>query len=762
MMLFFFLQLSLQFFISINGRFPVDATSIAAAAAQIGLKNTDITKIEIAGGIFPQSQFINEAENYSIMNEYPNLESFSTTAGTIENNELPPKAFYHSSIKSVSISSLVKVGKSAFYNCTSLESFTSESLETVGINAFRFCHNLTSLSFPNLKKIDNYGFMNCSQLSSISIPNVEYIGSNAFQRNFKLVSLEVPKCTFVGTEAFRQTKLTSITLSPNLNFLGEGAFYNVSTLTGDLTFNELTVLKASTFQSCSSLKSVTIPKVTQIGDHCFAECTSLTTVNAPLATVIGYNAFSKSGIVTVTIPNVETLKSFSFYNSTINSFSASELTDLGRHSFRDCTSLTTVSIPKITDIKYSTFSNCSKLTTLTVGKLKSIASFAFRSCPLESLDLTEVTIIGNFSLYGCPFETVEAPLVTQLGESALAYSPNLVSVNMPKLEYINNSCFAYSEKFNMDINYPDLKYVGDYAFTHTKIKSFYSPVLISAGERAFEECHELTTAYIAETCGFIGFSLFFNCNHLINCSLLAPVYLDDRPNILMHSPLQYLRISTRINVLNIPNMPNSHKLIVSKTNNTCPQPADGKWKMQSGTTEVDYDAFKWCGKIKELTITDTLQTIHERGFKEMTNLEIVRWFNVDSSKLEVIEAEAFSSCTKLSNFTIPFKVNKVGENIFKDDSALKTIYVHPSFPLSQYEANLKQGNNAAITVLDSLKLLNEANHEIKENTQTKKSSPFIVAAVAVVAVIGLAISVAIVSFKKLKAQEIIEENEPIL
>lgn len=766
-MFFILFQFSVQFLVSINGHFPVNAENLSDAIYQLDISSKDVTKIELVNGVFPQSQFVDEAAGYSIMNEYPNLEIFSNIGGTIEKNELPAKAFFHSSIKSVSIPTLTKVGKSAFYNCTSLEYFVAEDLEIIGINAFRFCHALKNLSFPKLKKIDNYAFMNCSNLNIINAPNVEYIGSNAFHRDYQLTNLNVPKCTFVGTEAFRQTGLTTITLSDQLTTLGEGAFMNATNLDGDLTFNELTTLKGSTFQNCIGLKSVKAPKVTTIGDHCFSGCTSLNNIEAPLLTTIGYNAFANSGPVTFSSPKVETIKGFSFYKSTINSFSASELTDLGRHSFSDCSELKTVSIPKISDVKYSTFANCSKLTTLTIGKLKSVASFAFRNCPLTTLDLSEVTLIGNFSLYGSPFETVNAPKATQLGESAFAYSPNLATVNMPNLEYINNSCFAHCEKLNIDANYPNLTHLGDYAFTNTNIKSFYSSKLVYAGERAFEECHNLITAYIPETCGFIGFSLFYNCDHLTNCTLLAPVTIDDRPNILMHSPLQYLHISTQINVLNIPNLANDHQLIVSKANNTCPQPANGEWTLQKGTTVVDYDAFKWCGKIKSLTIYDTVTTIHERAFKEMSILESVKWFNADSSKLTSIEAEAFSSCTKLPTITLPLNVNKVGENIFNGDSALETINVHKSFPLDQYEAVLKQGNNAKVVVLDNSNSLNDKEIKINilqvkqnensiENKQVKSdsilTSSMIVAAFAVVAVCGIIITIILVLVKNQKKE----------
>ena len=235
----------------------------------------------------------------------------------------------------------------------------------------------------------------------------------------------------------------------------------------------------------------------------------------------------------------------------------------------------------------------------------------------------------------------------------------------------------------------------------------------------------------------------------------------------MHSPLKYLHISTRINVLNIPNLANDHQLIVSKANNTCPQPNDGAWSLQKGTTVVDYDAFKWCGKIKELVIVDTVKTIHERGFESMTNLEVVKWFNADSSKLESIETEAFSQCTKLENFTIPSKVNNVGDKIFNGDTALKTIYVHKSFPLDQYEAKLKDGNSATVSVLDNSKLLDEIkvnvmNADSSNNRKTKNysivNSSIIIAAIAVC---GLAISIIIVLIKSSKTQKEETNNQEI-
>ena len=88
------------------------------------------------------------------------------------------------------------------------------------------------------------------------------------------------------------------------------------------------------------------------------------------------------------------------YNGTTYS-----VTSIGDETFRDCTSLTSVTIPNsVTSIENHAFNWCSSLTSVTIGNsVESIGEYAFYNCS----SLTSITIpnsvesIGNSAFSGC-------------------------------------------------------------------------------------------------------------------------------------------------------------------------------------------------------------------------------------------------------------------------------------------------------------------------------------------------------------------------
>ena len=78
---------------------------------------------------------------------------------------------------------LQKIGRGAFWCCTSLSSITLPSTVTeIEQFAFGNCRNLREVIFNNgLQKIGSGAFCNCSSLQSIALPStLVEIGSNAF------------------------------------------------------------------------------------------------------------------------------------------------------------------------------------------------------------------------------------------------------------------------------------------------------------------------------------------------------------------------------------------------------------------------------------------------------------------------------------------------------------------------------------------------------------------------------------------------------
>ena len=139
--------------------------------------------------------------------------------------------------------------------------------------------------------------------------------------------------------------------------------------------------------------SITIPKTVTYND---------TTYNV---TSIGENAFRNcSGLTSVSIPNsVTSIGNSAFYNcSGLTSMTIGDsVTSIGEDAFKNCSGLTSVTIPNsVTSIGDEAFEYCSSLTSVTIGNsVTSIGIWAFSSCSglksIESLAEVPPTLGGS-------------------------------------------------------------------------------------------------------------------------------------------------------------------------------------------------------------------------------------------------------------------------------------------------------------------------------------------------------------------------------
>ena len=311
--------------------------------------------------------------------------------------------------------SVTSIGKMAFYNCRALDSIDLGSCQVSDINENTFygCSALASVTLPsNLNSIGKQAFYNCSSLASIDIPStVISIGESAFNGCKKLTSFTFPATTTtisnfvlancsalasvtipatatkVGTSAFAGTALTSISFPESILTVGSHALDNCQALESASFAGASTVLEDAVFYSDAALKSVSLPEgLNRLPANTFYGCSALSSVTIPASvTVIGEYAFYNSGITSLSVPDkVVTIENDAFAKcAALKSvvFHSAAL-DLPIRAFRNCTALTTITLPTV---------------------VENIGAYAFDGCALSKLTIpATVTTLGEYAFKGNP------------------------------------------------------------------------------------------------------------------------------------------------------------------------------------------------------------------------------------------------------------------------------------------------------------------------------------------------------------------------
>ena len=174
----------------------------------------------------------------------------------------------------------------------------------------------------------------------------------------------------IGTGAFYGcTGLTKVNISEGVETIGYRAFYGCSQLTEVTIPNSATKLWGGIFEDCTGLTKVTFPENVDgttndgISNYLFRNCSSLTEVSLP-------NGFK---ILRNTFDGCSNLKNVTIPNS---------VTSIESNVFRGCIGLTSITIPNsVTSIGSSAFSGCTGLTSVTIpNSVTSIESKAFIDC----------------------------------------------------------------------------------------------------------------------------------------------------------------------------------------------------------------------------------------------------------------------------------------------------------------------------------------------------------------------------------------------
>ena len=388
--------------------------------------------------------------------------------------------------------------------------------------------------------------------------------------------------------------------------------------------------------------------VTRIGDSAFKNCTSLTSVTMP-----------------------------------------DSIVSIGDYAFSGCTSLTNIKIPDcVVSIGNSVFSNCTALQELTMPCSVEFEKDSFLDCyNIKKVTLTKGTgkIPGFY-----------ANIINSSSDNCAPWSINNKSLKKIIVEDGVTSIgdFAFVNCNAKSIELPNsITEISLGAFTGCKnLTDFIIPDgVTSIGRNTFSRCSSLTSVTIPNSVTSIGGNAFYGCTSLTSvtigngvtsigdgafsgCSSLTSVTIPDSVTYIDRDAFEDCTLLTSVTI------GNSVKSIGGNAFYGCSSLEDiyytgdvaGWMAIAFGGNPLENGADLYIQNdlLTDLVIPNGITDIGHGAFKGCTSLTSVTIPNSVTS----IGSSAFDDCTSLTSVTIPNSVKSIGGNAFSGCSSLEDVY----------------------------------------------------------------------------------------
>ena len=562
------------------------------------------------------------------------------------------------------------IDKEAFKGNTSLKGVViAYGITSIGQDAFKDCTSLESIQFPNtLTTMSESSFYGCTALTSIQLPDsLISTGNNVFGgcKNLKTVTFgENSKLKDVDYGAFMDcTSLTSINLPSSVQLISMYAFKNCISLSNIKIPDSVTSILKGAFQNCTSLTSINIPSsITTMGTAVFVGCRNLNTIYV-------YNDsdnIDSSNFNTSSDTMPESIFYFDEKDGAITKYegSATELvipseingvkvTILDNDSFKDCTSLTNVTIPKsIIKMGEDIFLGCSNLDSVYLCNVS------------DRSDSSKLRISSDGTIPKLFFFDEQSKTIND-------YTGSVTEVKIPS-----------------KINGVDVRVVGYGSFMNcTELTSVEIPDgVISISINAFRNCTSLESIKIPESVSFIGSSAFWGTKYLEN--------FDDIDGFVIINDILY-QYKEQSNVTDV-TIPDNINLICGNAFSDCPNIKNVT--ISDGVTNIYDRAFEDCISLESVKVPDSVNNIGGFAFSNCTSLKDVTIPN----GVKYIGRSTFNNCQSLESIDIPDSVTFITCYAFEGCTSLKMVRIPSSVETLQYDW-FKDCSSLNTIVIDRLK-----------------------------------------------------------
>ena len=337
-----------------------------------------------------------------------------------------------------------------------------------------------------------------------------------------------------------------------------------------------------------------------------------------------------------------------------------ELTTIGNYAFRDCRSLTSVTIPdSVTTIGDQAFAYCYDLTSVTIpDSVTTIGNYAFSGCR----SLTSVTIPDS---------------VTSIGASAFDSCSSLTSVTIPdSVTTIGDKAFTscsslveFKGKFAADGGRCLIKDNTLIAYANASGTTYTIPDSVTTiGDSAFSGCFNLTSITIPDSVTTIGGYAFNSCNRLTS------VTIGDSVTTIGDYAFRYCSSLTSVTI------PDSVTTIGNSVFEGCDSLAEfkGKFAADGGRCLIKDNTIIAYAEASGATYTipDSVTTIGDYAFCNCDSLTSV----TIPDSVTTIGDEAFYGCDSLTSVTIPDSVTSIGNEAFRYCDSLTSVYCEAATP----------------------------------------------------------------------------------